>query len=164
MLGETTSALEDGRRDFDFLIGSWRINNRRLRERLSGSNDWEEFTAQGSAHLLLGGLANQDDFRVDDGSGFIGMSFRFFNPASKQWAIYWADNRQGVLQPPVYGRFVAGVGTFIGADSFAGKQILCRFIWSRTETPTPRWEQAFSEDGGTTWETNWFMDFSPLEA
>jgi NIPSNAP len=25
---------------------------------------------------------------------------------------------------------------------------------------TPRWEQAFSVDGGKTWETNWIMDFT----
>ena len=39
--------------------------------------------------------------------------------------------------------------------------IRVRFIWSGVTTPTPRWEQAFSDDGGETWETNWVMDFTP---
>ena len=38
-----------------------------------------------------------------------------------------------------------------------------RFTWSGVEGPTPRWEQAFSTDGGSTWETNWVMDFTRAE-
>ncbi len=88
------------------------------------------------------------------------MSFRFFNPATQRWAIHWADSRRGVLDPPVVGAFVDGTGTFEGADTFEGRPILVRFVWSRTRTETPRWEQAFSEDGGKSWETNWVMDFA----
>ena len=32
--------------------------------------------------------------------------------------------------------------------------------WSGITTPTPRWEQAFSDDDGATWETNWVMEFT----
>ena len=35
-----------------------------------------------------------------------------------------------------------------------------RFIWSPLSETACRWEHAFSEDGGSTWETNWIMDFS----
>ena len=34
-----------------------------------------------------------------------------------------------------------------------------RFDWSGVTTPTPRWEQSFSADGGKNWEANWVMDF-----
>ena len=47
---------------------------------------------------------------------------------------------------------------------FEGKPIRVRFIWSGVTTPTPRWEQAFSEDGGETWETNWITDFTRPDA
>lgn len=33
----------DGSRDFDFLIGTWRVANRRLAKALAESTDWEEF-------------------------------------------------------------------------------------------------------------------------
>jgi hypothetical protein len=150
--------------DFDFFMGRWTVHNRRLKKRLAGSDEWEEFEASSVARPLLDGLGNEDEFRTDHAGGFIGMSFRFFDPTTERWSIYWADTRRsGVLDPPVFGAFSDGIGVFKGEDTFEGRPILVQFIWSRTTTGTPRWEQAFSEDGGETWETNWIMDFSPVK-
>jgi hypothetical protein len=149
-------------RDFDFWMGGWNVRNRRLRHRLAGSDEWEEFDATVSARPLLDGLANEDEFRTDHGGGFVGMSFRFFDPERRRWSIYWADSRRsGVLDPPVFGGFSGDVGVFEGDDTHEGIPVRVRFTWSGVDTPTPRWEQAFSDDGGTTWETNWIMDFTP---
>jgi hypothetical protein len=150
--------------DFDFFMGRWKVHNRWLKKRLAGSDEWEEFEAKSIARPLLDGLGNEDEFRTDHAGGFIGMSFRFFDPKTERWSIYWADTRRpGVLDPPVLGAFSDDIGVFQGEDTFEGRPILVRFIWSRTTTGTPRWEQAFSEDGGETWETNWIMDFTPVE-
>ena len=151
--------------DFDFWPGEWHVRNRRLRARLAGSDEWEEFEATSTARLLLDGLGNEDEFRTDHAGGFIGMSFRFFDPATRKWSIYWADSRRpGLLDPPVLGSFEGATGVFEGDDTFNGRPIRVRFTWSRVDTDSPRWEQSFSEDGGTTWETNWEMDFARLEA
>jgi hypothetical protein len=161
-----TSALEDRgtTHDFDFFMGRWTVHNRWLKKRLAGSDEWEEFEARSVARPLLDGLGNEDEFRTDQPGGFIGMSFRFFDPKSERWAIYWADTRRsGELDPPVVGAFSDDTGIFEGEDAFEGRPIRVRFIWSRTTTGKPRWEQAFSEDGGETWETNWIMDFTPVE-
>ncbi|MDX6620148.1 MAG: hypothetical protein QOK36_2534 [Gaiellales bacterium] len=148
-------------RDFDFLFGSWSVHNRCLRDRLAGSVEWEEFEATSVARPLLDGMGNEDEFRSEHDGGMIGMSFRFFDADSGQWSIYWADSRRcGVLDPPVFGSFRHGLGIFEGEDTFAGRPILVRFTWSRTTTPGPRWEQAFSADGGESWELNWVMDFT----
>ena len=148
--------------DFDFLPGEWKVYNRRLRERLAGSDEWEEFDSTSEAWKILDGFGNQDVFRTDHDGGFTGMSFRFFDPTTRQWSIYWADSRRpGVLDPPLFGSFSGDIGTFEGDDTFDGRPIRIRFIWSGVTTPTPRWEQAFSDDGGETWETNWVMDFTP---
>jgi hypothetical protein len=153
--------MDDGARDFDFWMGSWNVRNRYLRERLKGSEEWIEFDAQVVARPLLDGLGNEDEFRTDHEGGFIGMSFRFYDPAKKRWSIYWADTRRsGLLDPPVIGSFDGDEGVFEGADALDGKPILVRFTWSGVTTPTPRWEQAFSADNGRTWETNWVMDFT----
>ena len=150
--------------DFDFWPGEWAIRNRRLRERLAGSDDWEEFDATVVARPILDGLGNEDEFRTDHDGGFVGMSFRFFDPVARQWSIYWADSRRpGLLDPPVVGSFDGDVGVFEGEDVLRGRPILVRFTWSRVTTETPRWEQAFSDDGGRTWETNWVMDFARRE-
>lgn len=157
----STPALHDGARDFDFLLGGvWHVRNRRLEERLAGSEQWLEFNATNVARALLDGIANEDEFRTEFWPGFIGMSFRFFNPQTRQWAIHWADSKRGTLEPAVFGHFVDDIGVFEGRDTFNGKPIHVRFRWSRTRTATPRWEQAFSADAGVTWETNWIMDFS----
>lgn len=150
--------------DFDFLMGSWNVHNRTLRQRLAGSDEWEEFEATSVARPLLDGLGNEDEFRTDYCGGFIGMSFRFFDPGTDLWSIYWADSRRcGELDPPLYGSFAGDRGVFLGEDTFEGRRILVRFIWSGVTTTTPRWEQAFSEDDGDSWETNWVMDFTPAE-
>jgi hypothetical protein len=154
---------EDGRHDFDFLFGRWRVHNRRLVARLQGSTEWKEFEATNEARGLPTGLGNEDVFRSEHLPGFVGMSFRFFDPQSKTWAIHWVDNRVGVLEPPVIGSFSGDVGIFKGPDVFRGRPITVRFIWSGVTTARPRWEQAFSPDGGQTWETNWVMEFTRAE-
>ncbi len=153
----------DGSRDFDFLIGRWHIHNHRLTERLQGSDVWEDFEASGTFQLLPGNMGNIDDFTTDHWPGFVGMSLRLFNPATQQWSIYWNDNRINTLQPPVVGSFAGGIGRFEGADEFQGKAIRVRFIWSDITETSARWEQAFSDDGGENWETNWVMSFSRLD-
>jgi hypothetical protein len=157
------AAMEDGARDFDFLLGGWRVRNRYLRERLAGSDDWGEFDATSVAQALPGVLGNMDEFRTDFEGGFTGMSFRFFDPATGRWAIYWADSRRpGVLDPPVLGAFDGDEGLFEGTDTYAGRPVRVRFKWSRVTTQAPRWEQAFSDDDGATWEPNWVMEFTRL--
>jgi hypothetical protein len=158
----TATQAKGTARDFDFFMGSWKVHNRRLRKRLAGSDDWDEFEATVVARPLLDGMGNEDEFRTDYDGGFIGMSFRFFDPEKKLWSIYWADTRRcGELDPPVFGTFSGDTGVFEGDDTLEGSPILVRFIWSGVTTQTPRWEQAFSENGGETWETNWVMDFTP---
>ncbi len=152
----------DGRQDFDFWMGRWTVSNRRLRERLKGSTEWDEFAATAIARPLLNGLGNEDEFRTDYWPNFIGMSFRFFNPETKQWAIYWADSKRGTLEPPVFGSFSGDTGLFFGDDMFEGRPIRVRFTWKIGGTQAARWDQAFSEDGGQTWETNWIMDMTRI--
>ena len=147
--------------DFDYLPGEWNVHNRRLRERLAGSDEWEEFEATSVARKMLDGHGNEDEFRTDHAGGFVGMAFRFFDSETRLWSIYWADSRRpGTLDPPVLGSFSGDTGVFEGDDTFGGRPIRVRFIWSGVTTPTPRWEQAFSDDGGKTWETNWVMEFT----
>jgi hypothetical protein len=149
-----------GARDFDFLMGHWTVRNRRLRARLRGCTEWDEFSATNAARPLLRGLANEDEFVTDFAGGLVGMAFRFFDPATGLWSIYWADSKRGTLEPPVRGRFADGVGVFEGDDTLDGRAIRVRFRWSGAGSAMPRWEQAFSADGGASWEVNWIMEFT----
>jgi hypothetical protein len=154
-----TASSESSAHDFDFWRGTWLGRNRRLRERLAGCDEWDEFEGTCVARTILDGLGNVEEFRTDYQGGIVGMSLRLFDPVTRLWAIYWVDTRRcGVLEPPVLGSFSAGVGVFECDDTFDGRPIVVRFVWSGVTSTTARWEQSFSEDGGKTWETNWTVE------
>ena len=158
MMANTATLASTGAHDFDFWMGRWRIENKRLKLRLQGCDEWESFEATGHARALPGGIGNIDEFvPVDWRPGFVGMTLRIFNPSTQLWSIYWVDNQTATLQLPVVGSFTTGVGIFEGPDEFDGKPIRVRFTWSHITPDSARWEQAFSLDDGHSWETNWRM-------
>lgn len=155
----------EGCRDFDFIVGQWRVHNRRLVARLSNCNEWEEFVGTCQAKLILEGLGNFDEVTFQRTSGTLaGCTLRLFNPATQEWSIYWSDNQSGVLFPPMIGKFNAGVGEFYAQEMHQQRTVLSRFIWSGITNERCHWEQALSADGGRNWETNWTMDFSRVLA
>lgn len=147
--------------DFDFLTGDWIVAHRKLKQRLAGSGDWVDFSGRTTARRLVNGLGNLDENWLDDPAGAYGaMTVRYFDPVRNEWAIYWIDERRHEVEPAVVGRFEDGVGTFLADDMFEGRPIKVRFIWSEIAPSSARWEQAFSPDGGQTWEVNWIMRFT----
>lgn len=148
--------------DFDFLVGPWQVQHSRLKERLTGCQDWEQFEGSAAMQKLLGGHANVDDnvIHLPDGD-YRALTIRSFDTASGLWSIWWLDGRHpGRLDVPVVGRFEDGKGHFYADDTHNGQAIRVRFLWTPcSERGQPRWEQAFSTDGGVSWEVNWVMDF-----
>ena len=144
--------------DFDFLVGTWTVANRRLEQRLLGCTDWEEFTSTSECRSLFGGAANIDEFTFPDGTQ--GLTLRLLDQQSKQWSLYWAASTAGTLLPPVIGGFSDGRGEFFGDDEHDGTPVRVRYIWSEITPTSARWEQAFSTDGEQTWETNWIMELT----
>ena len=151
-----------GIHDFDFLAGSWRVHHRRLKARLAGSHEWIEFDGTCVMRPLLDGLGNVDDNFLDmPGGAYRGVGLRSYDPKDGKWTIWWLDSRNpsAPLDPPVRGSFKNGVGEFFSDDTLDGKPIRVRYIWSQIAPKSAHWEQAFSPDGGKTWETNWTMEF-----
>ena len=148
--------------DFDFQIGRWNVAHRRLTARLAGSQDWERFAGTCEMRPVLGGHGNVEDNQLHIASGsYRALALRSFDLAAGSWAIWWLDNRAPhALDAPVVGRFENGVGSFYADDVLNGAPVKLRFLWLRTDSESPRWEQALSVDGGATWETNWTMDFT----
>ena len=154
-------AANSSEHDFDFLIGSWFIHNRKLNQRLVGSQDWIEFGASGTLRQILQGFGNIDDFVTEfEGKPFEGMSLRIFNPLNKLWGIYWSDTSRYTLDKPVFGSFDGDIGKFYCLDMINGKDILVMFQWDKHNPEKPVWSQAFSPDNGKTWEWNWYMTFT----
>ncbi|MEP6473621.1 MAG: hypothetical protein ABJC74_07850 [Gemmatimonadota bacterium] len=145
--------------DFDFLIGTWTVAHRRLTHRLVGSTDWEEFAGSSVCRKILDGAGNLEEL-VMPAKGYTGATLRLYDPAQQQWSLYWASGLTGLLYPPVVGRFEAGQGQFYGNDTEAGQPVRARFRWTPKTPTSAHWDQAFSTDGGTSWETNWEMRFA----
>lgn len=147
--------------DFDFQIGFWRVRHRRLKERLLECHDWEDFEGTSQVRTVLGGNGNvEDNVMAFPAGSYRAIAVRSFDPIEKTWAIWWlSSHAPHKLDVPVIGRFEDGIGTFFADDVLRELPVRVRFLWLRTQTFAPRWEQAMSGDGGRTWETNWTMDF-----
>jgi hypothetical protein len=154
--------LRDGMHDFDFLHGAWHIHNRRLRRPLTGSAEWDEFDGTTIERPLLGGQGNLEEYEatLPDGTPLRAVALRLYEPATRHWTIHWSNAATGTLDAPMTGTFVNGRGVFYGYEDVHGRMILSRFHWIPIDPDTARWEQAFSADGGATWETNWIMEFT----
>jgi hypothetical protein len=162
VLGESTFTQQeqDGRADFDFFIGSWKFRNRCLREWLRGSTSWEEFEGKSVARKILGGLGHIEEVTLERASGMTEeLVVRLFDPETHQWSVYEADNTNGFDPRPVIAAFKDGRIEGYSHMPWEGKYILRRVIWSEITATSFHWEQAFSADGGATWETNWIADF-----
>jgi hypothetical protein len=153
-------SVRDMTNNFDFLVGTWNTTQRRTRP-FDGDDTWVSTDGTMVNYSLFGGAANVDEVDLP-GFGFRGISLRLQDPETGDWSIYWVNSRDGKLAlPPVVGRFdEQGVGEFFSDEELRGKQIRVRYRWSGITEKTARWEQAFSFDGGGTWETNWEADFT----
>jgi hypothetical protein len=159
----TTADRSPGAGDFDFFIGHWHVEHTFLKRRLALCTDWARFTGTTLVRPTLGGMGNMDDDVLDHPDGtYRAVTLRAYDEQEKQWSIWWLDGRRaGKLDVPMVGKFQNDVGVFYADDSFDGRPIRVRFIWTKGTQGVPRWEQAFSPDGGATWETNWTMEFHP---
>jgi hypothetical protein len=150
--------------DFDFLHGVWNVRHRRLKERLTSSDEWEDFAGTSVTRPILSGGGNIEENFIEFPQGaYRAIALRSHDTVSNSWAIWWLDARHPhVLDVPVIGGFNDGVGTFLADDVFHGRPIKVRFLWSDISKDACCWRQAFSADGGRTWETNWVMEFARI--
>src|SRR5688572_9982746 len=150
------AASRDGQHDFDFAFGTWKTRvSRRLRP-LTGSDTWVEYQGTSVVRPVWNGAANPVELVMDGPAGhFEGMSLRLYNPDSKQWSLNFSNRAAGTMAVPTIGEFKNGQGEFYNQETLAGRVILVRFVISPVNADTYRYEQAFSGDGGKTWEVNW---------
>ena len=146
---------------FDFLVGVWEVSNVRLKEPLTGSDEWYETHATAKAGTMHNGAISIDEMWYAE-LGFAGSSIRVHTPDDDLWTIYWVNSDTGHLQAPVHGRWSEDGREFVatGPDEFQGRPILARYMWHSIRDDSAVWEQAFSTDDGASWETNWIMTWT----
>jgi len=151
-------ASHDGRHDFDFETGAWTTNVRVLRNPLSGAApDWAEYQGTSIVRPLMDGRSNLVELSVAGTRGKIeGVALRLYSPQAHQWSLNYANMSDGLLTAPVFGSFDdKGRGAFYGRDMLGARAILVRFIITRISPGEAHFEQAYSADGGASWEVNW---------
>lgn len=153
---EQTTKQGDGQNDFDFEIGTWKTSLKRLVKPLTGSTTWVEYEGTTVVRKVWNGRANLVELDVKGSAGRIeALSLRLYNPESRQWSLNFANVKGGVMTTPTIGEFKNGRGEFYSQEDFNGRAILVRFVISDITLNSCRFEQAFSNDGGKTWEVNW---------
>jgi BNR/Asp-box repeat len=152
---------ENRQHDFDFNFGRWKTHVSRLQHPLTGAATWVEYDGIAVVRQVWNGRANLLELEVDGPAGHIeGVGLRLYNPRSHQWSLNWANSADGTITKPMIGEFKNGGGEFFDQESFNGRAIFARNGFSAITPDSSRFEQAFSADGGKTWETNWVMTFT----
>jgi hypothetical protein len=174
--------LRDGQHDFDFDFGTWNMHIRRLRHPLTDSGSWFEMNGTTTVSKVWGGKANIAEVEADrlggpGGTGGPGnpndtngpndpnahlelLALRLYNPQAHQWSISFATSNVGLLSVPCIGEFNKGIGEFIDQEPYGDRNILVHFNIQSLAADKAHSEQAFSNDGGKTWETNWINDYT----
>jgi hypothetical protein len=146
----------DGSKDFDFEIGTWKTELKRLQHPLTGSSSWVEYSGTTVVSKVWNGRANLVELDVTGPSGHIeALSLRLYNKEAHQWSLNFCGMGSGVISQPTLGQFENGRGEFYDQETYNGRAILVRFVISDIKANSCHFEQSFSADGGKTWELNW---------
>jgi hypothetical protein len=150
------AAERDGQHGFDFSFGTWKTHIKRLQHPLSGSNTWMEYEGTSTVRKIWNGRAGLGETEADGLVGHLeALSLRLYNPEAHQWNLTYANGQSGTLSVPASGEFKDGRGEFFDTEQINGKSVLVRQVWSDITPSSCHFEQAFSMDGGKTWEVNW---------
>jgi hypothetical protein len=152
---QQAGTLHDGQHDFDFNLGAWKTHIRRLLNPLTGSTTWVELDGTVVVKKVWDGRAQLEEIEADGSTGhFEGLTLFLYNPEAHQWNMNFTSSGDGTLSTPSIGEFKNGRGEFYDQETYKGRTILVRIVWSDITPDSHRFEQSFSEDGGKTWEPN----------
>jgi hypothetical protein len=147
--------------DFDFVIGTWKSHTSRLKNPLSGSTSWDQYDSVSVSRKVWNDRGNLAELEADGSAGHLEvLCLRLYNPKPRQWNLNYAHSTDGTLETTLIGAFKNGRGEFYDQETFNGRAIFVRHVWSDITADSARFERAFSDDGGKTWEVNWIEVFT----
>lgn len=152
---QTADAEQASQHDFDFNTGTWKTHIMYLEHPLTGSSAWDELDGTVVVRKIWDGRAQVEEFKSDNSEAhFESTLLRLYNPDSHQWSFIYGNDGGTILCAHMIGGFKNGQGEFVDHEPFNGKLILARTRWSYVARDSHRYEIAFSDDNGKTWETN----------
>lgn len=159
-----TIAARDCGHDFDFNFGVWRTHIRRLAHPLSGSTDSIELNGTVTVRKIWNGRAQLEEIEADGPKGhWQGLTLFLYNPQSHQWSQTFANSAMGTFAGTLTGEFKESRAELFSQDTFDGRSILVRGAWSEITPNAHRYEEAYSADGGKTWEAVFTADLTRLQ-
>lgn len=160
---EPVSSAPEGH-EFDFDLGTWKTHSTRLLHPLTGSTTWADLDGITVVKKVWNGRGNLAEYKADGPSGGVQLlSLRWYNPATHEWNLDFATPSVGTLGIPGVGTFKNGRGDFYDYEVINGKSVLVRFSIWEIGADSAQSEQAFSEDGGKTWEVNWINRYTRVK-
>ena len=158
------AASRDDQHDFDFNIGVWKTHIKRMLDPLSGSASSIELNGTVSVRKVWDGRAQLEEIEADGPKGhWEGTTLFLYNPQAHQWSQTFADSKSGVLETPLIGSFKDGRGELISLDTYNGRTILARGVWSDITPDSHHFEIAYSDDGGRTWAPAFIANLTRLK-
>ena len=141
---------------FDFNMGTWKTQIRASLSPLSAPGSWSNLQGTHSVYRVWGGWADIGQLEIDGPGGHVeDLALRLYDRDTRQWRVYFANSKSGILEQPMVGEFKDGVGTFVGLQDMDGKTVLTRNVWSDITAKSCRQDWAISTDGGKTWVPTW---------
>ena len=158
-------APRDGQHDFDFHFGTFETHIKRLAQPLSGSATWTELTGTVTVRKVWDGKANLEEIDASNDTMHLqGLTLFLYNSESHQWSQTFASMSDGSLnEHPLIGEFKDGRGELYSQETFKGRSILVRFVWSDITQDSHHVDQSFSTDGGKTWEPNFIANLKRIK-
>jgi hypothetical protein len=157
-------AYRDGSHDFDFNIGTWQTHISTLQHPLTGSKTWAKLTGTVTVRKIWGGKASMEEIEANGPTEHLeGLTLFLYNPQTHQWSQTFVDSSDGVIGTPAFGEFKEGRGELIDQETYHGKMILVRTVWSEIQPNSHHFEQSFSDDNGKTWEPNFVANLTRIQ-
>ena len=164
-LQQQQEAQRDGQHDFDFNLGTWHTHIKRLEHPLTGSTSWVEMQGTVVVRKVWDGRAELEEIEADGAAGhFEGLTLFLYNPEAHQWSEIFSNGKDGTVAQPSIGEFKNGRGEFYDQETYNGRTILVRFVWSDITADSHHVEQSFSDDDGKTWEPNFVATLTRVKS
>ncbi len=157
-------AVRDGQHDFDFNLGTWHTHIHSIADPFDGKAQAVEMDGTVTVRKVWGGRAWLEEIEADGPDGhWQGATLFLYNPQSGQWSQDFVDSGSGKLNTPTIGSFHDGVGELYATDTFNGRQVLVRGVWSNIKPDSHTYAESYSDDGGKTWHATFIGDLTRVK-
>ena len=148
-------AVRDGQHDFDFNLGTWKTHIERNMTPFTGRRELVELDGTVRVRPVWNGKAMLEEIEADGPRGhWQALTLFLYDPQARQWRMSFANSASGRLDVPMIGSWSDGRLRLYQQDVVDGRTIFVRGTWSDITPTSHRYQEDFSDDGGTTWETS----------